>query len=405
MKYIRKILVLIISFLFITVFAEEDNLVNIYFFHSKSCPHCKSEIKLLNELEDKYSNIKIYKYEINDENNSKLFQDVANLLDVKVMGTPFTVIGNKSFSGYSDENSKRNFEGAIEYYSKYGYDDVVGKFITGIELPQKEVIDTDISVDKYINNYGNYKINIPLIGDVQTKNLTLPVVTIIIGLLDGFNPCAMWILLFLMSMLIGMKNKKRMWTLGITFLLASSITYLLFMIAWLNVASLLTSVKLFRLAIALVALIGGSINLFSYFKHKKDNGCNVVDSKKRNKIFTKIKKFTTEKNFFIALIGVITLAVSVNIIELACSAGLPIMFIEILTVNNLIVIEKVFYIGLYILCFFLDDLIVFFIAMTSLELTGFSTKYGKLTKLIGGILLLLIGVLMLLKPEWLMFNF
>ena len=98
-------------------------------------------------------------------------------------------------------------------------------------------------------------------------------------------------------------------------------------------------------------------------------------------------------------------AVSVNIVELACSAGLPVMFIEILSVNNLSIIEEIIYIGLYMLFFLLDDLIIFFIAMTTMQLTGFSTKYGKLSKLIGGILLFLIGLLLIFKPEWLMFNF
>ena len=118
-----------------------------------------------------------------------------------------------------------------------------------------------------------------------------------------------------------------------------------------------------------------------------------------------IKKITTEKSFILALIGVMILAASVNVIELACSAGLPVMFIEILSMNHLAVFEKTIYIGLYMIAFLLDDSIVFIVAMTTMELTGFSTKYGKLSKLIGGLLLLGIGILLIFKPEWLMFNF
>ena len=99
------------------------------------------------------------------------------------------------------------------------------------------------------------------------------------------------------------------------------------------------------------------------------------------------------------------LAISVNIVELACSAGLPVMFIEILSMNHPSLIEKIIYIGLYMLFFLLDDLIVFIVAIRTMELTGFSTKYGKLSKLIGGLLLLGIGILLIFKPEWLMFNF
>ena len=99
------------------------------------------------------------------------------------------------------------------------------------------------------------------------------------------------------------------------------------------------------------------------------------------------------------------LAISVNIIELACSAGLPVMFTQILSINNLTIIEYIIYIALYMFFFLIDDLIVFFIAMRTMELTGFSTKYGKIAKLIGGILLLIIGILLIFKPAWLMFNF
>jgi cytochrome c biogenesis protein CcdA len=206
-------------------------------------------------------------------------------------------------------------------------------------------------------------------------------------------------------MLIGMKDRKKMWILGLTFLSTSALIYLLFMVAWLNAATLLLTINWVRLIIGLVALIGGIINLRSYLKHRKDNGCDVIDDNKRNKIFDKIKKFTHEKNFFLAIVGCITLAISVNIIELACSAGLPVMFTQILSMNNLNVIQYTIYIALYMLFFLLDDLIVFFIAMRTMELTGFSTKYGKLAKLIGGILLFIIGILMMFKPEWLMFNF
>ena len=196
-----------------------------------------------------------------------------------------------------------------------------------------------------------------------------------------------------------------MWILGFTFLLTSGLIYLLFMIAWLNAATLLLAIKWVRLVIGLIAVVGAVINLSSYSRHRKDNGCDVIDDKKRSKIFETIKKFTSEKKLILALLGAMALAISVNIVELACSAGLPVMFIEILSMNHPTVIEKIIYIGLYMIAFLLDDLIVFIVAMSTMELTGFSTKYGKLSKLIGGLLLLGIGILLIFKPEWLMFNF
>lgn len=408
MKRSLKILFLVIclfSFCNVVNAVSEKNLVNIYLFHSYTCKHCKEEIKLLDELEKEYDNIKVYKYEVNENGNGELLKNISEIMGSKVTGTPYTIIGNKVFSGYDYENSKGRFKGAIEYYSKYGYEDKVGEYISSIPLPSYEVKDTDPDVDEYINDYISYKIKLPLIGEVKLKNLTLPLITVVIGLADGFNPCAMWVLLFLISMLIGIKDKKRMWILGSTFLLTSALIYLIFMMSWLNLANLLISVVWVRVIIAVVSLVGGFINLRGYIKHRKVSGCDVVDDKKRNKIITRIKKFTTEKNFWLAILGVIVLAISVNVVELACSAGLPVMFIEILSLNNLTAIEEIIYIVLYMLFFLLDDFVVFVIAMTTLSLTGVSSKYGNLSKLIGGILMLFIGLLLMFKPEWIMFNF
>lgn len=408
MKRSLKILFLVIclfSFCNVVNAVSEKNLVNIYLFHSYTCKHCKEEIKLLDELEKEYDNIKVYKYEVNENENGELLKNISEIMGSKVTGTPYTIIGNKVFSGYDYENSKGRFKGAIEYYSKYGYEDKVGEYISSIPLPSYEVKDTDPDVDEYISNYISYKVKLPLIGEVKLKNLTLPLITVVIGLADGFNPCAMWVLLFLISMLIGMKDKKRMWILGSTFLLTSALIYLIFMMSWLNLANLLISVVWVRVIIAVVSLVGGIINLRGYIKHRKVSGCDVVDDKKRNKIITRIKKFTTEKNFWLAILGVIVLAISVNVVELACSAGLPVMFIEILSLNNLTAIEEIIYIVLYMLFFLLDDFVIFVIAMTTLSLTSVSSKYGNLSKLIGGILMLFIGLLLMFKPEWIMFNF
>ena len=407
MKKITKILFMFIVFITFlnNVFAvEEKNLVNIYLFHSNTCPHCKEEIKLLDELSNKYDNIMIYKYEISDKDNLELMENIAGLFDTTVRGTPFTVIGDKYYHGFRSDSSKSKFIATIEYYSDNGYKDIVGEYIGNIELPKYKIDDTSQDIDEYIEERTVPKIDI--FGyTIKLKNLTLPVITILIGLVDGFNPCAMWVLLFLISMLIGINDKKKMIILGLTFLLTSALVYLMFMVAWLNAATLLLTVNFVRLIIGLLAIFGAVVNLRSYVRHRKDNGCDVIDDKKRSKIFNKIKIFTHEKSLILAMLGAMALAISVNIVELACSAGLPVMFVEILSMNNLNIVEQAMYIFIYMFFFLLDDLIVFFVAIRTMELTGFSTKYGKVAKLVGGILLLIIGILMIFKPEWLMFNF
>lgn len=201
-----------------------------------------------------------------------------------------------------------------------------------------------------------------------------------------------------------MKDRKRMWTLGLTFLITSGLVYMLIMLSWISIAVKITTVVWIRNIIAIIALIGAILNLKSFIK-SKNSGCEIVDSKKRKNIFSKIKKFTSEKSFILAFFGIIGLAISVNLVELACSAGLPLIFTELLAINNVSGFIKFIYIGIYIIFFLIDDIIVFTISMYTMKATGISTKYGKYSHLIGGLIMLLIGLLLIIKPEWLMFQF
>lgn len=402
-KFKLIIFSLCISLMFITNIKAEENLVNLYLFYSNTCPHCEAEMELLEELQEDYDNLKIYKYEISEDENSLLLSKVSEMFNINVTGVPFTVIGEKTFFGYSEENSKKKFIGTIEYYSSHGYTDKIGEYLEN-ELPTYDINNNDISVDEYIKDYGEYNFDIPIVGEVSTKDMALPIIAIVMGFIDGINPCAMWVLLFLISMLIGMHDRKKMFILGGTFLLTSAFIYFLIMLAWLNIAVVVTKIDIIRLVIAIIALLGGFYNLYSLFKTKED-GCNVTTKKDRQKILERIKKFTTEKNLILSVIGVIALAISVNLIELACSAGLPVMFTQILAINNLSEIQYISYIILYILFFLIDDLIIFILAVTSMKVSGMSAKYGKISKLIGAILLILIGILLMFKPEWLMLNF
>lgn len=367
-----------------------SNQITIYLFHGDGCPHCAQEQIFLNELKAEYKDqINIVKYEVwyNDYNES-LYEKVKTTLNASVKGVPFTVVGEKYFSGYSSTVGE-NIKNTVDDYLNRN--------------ANSEQNDANIPVEDDEEPIENNETTIPILGKVDMKKVSIPIVAVILGFLDGFNPCAMWILLFLISMLFNMKNRKRMWILGFTFLFTSAFVYFLAMLG-LNVVLSFTAVNWVRAIIGCVALIGGFINIRSYIKTKND-GCHIVDDSKRKKYFSKIKKFTSEQNFILAILGVITLAASVNLVELACSAGFPAIFIEILNINNFSTLQDTLYILLYILFFLIDDLIIFIIAMATLKLTGISTKYNRISHLVGGVLMILMGILLIFKPEWLMFNF
>lgn len=404
MKRVINYLLLFVLFIFpINIFAKENDTITLYLFHGDGCPHCEEEMKFLDSIDGEYDNFKIVKYEVwyNDD-NSELLKKVQDNLDISSKGVPTNIIGNTVITGFSSSTGDK-IKRAIEYYQKNEYDDVVSKIIDGSFVKSENKDDKFTEEEKRTDE--SMSVDVPFFGSVNLKKFSLVSAAALIGFIDGFNPCAMWVLLFLISVLIGMKNRRRMWTLGLSFLITSALVYMLIMLSWISIAVKITTVVLIRNIIAVVALIGGFINLWSYFKNRKESGCDVVDSNKRKKIFTKIKRFTSEKNFLIALIGVIGLAISVNLVELACSAGLPLVFSELLALNKVNGFFKIIYTLIYIFFFLIDDLVVFFIAMFTMEVTGISTKYNKFSHLIGGFIMVLIGILLLIKPEWLMFNF
>ena len=360
---------------------QEENKVNIYFFFGDGCMHCAKEEKFLKALKDRYGDkINIYKYETwYDDDNLELMKKAKILMkdDVNI-SVPYTVVGTSSFNGYSD-NVGRKIETKVKEYL--------------------EIISEEESVVE------SFKEDIPLLGRIDKRDVSITLVAIILGFIDGFNPCAMWVLLFLINMLIGMNDKRKMLLIGMVFLLTSAIMYFLFMLGITNILSFLKAREI-RAIIGLVALILGSYNVYKFFKERKDtSGCTVVDDKKRKKIFSRIKKFTTEKNIFLALIGVVVLAISVNAVELACSSVFPATFAEIMAVNNVVGIQKIIYLLIYTFFYMIDDMIVFIIAVATLQLSTTSSKYGKYSKVVGGIIMLLVGLLLIFKPDWLMLNF
>ena len=193
--------------------------------------------------------------------------------------------------------------------------------------------------------------------------------------------------------------------LGLVFLIASGLVYMLFMGAWISVLSITQSTFVLKL-VGIIAIIGSVWNFSGFIKSKNSEvGCEVTDKEKRKKIMMRIKKYMSEQNFIIASIGLRGLAFSINAIEFVCSAGWPVLYAEILALHNLSSVGYFLAMLLYIIFYMLDDIIVFLIAMVTLEVTSISNKYNKYSHLIGGILMFILGILMIFAPNILMLKF
>lgn len=376
--------------------------LTVYFFWGQGCPHCAKEEMFLEEMKSKYPQVAVRDFEVwKNPENQKILAALGEKLGVKISGVPFTVVGEKYFNGWFDRNTTgRAIEEAINYEISHDCSDLVAEIIssggaakTGGEgcAKQDEGKNTPQTID------------VPVFGRIEVKNFSLPVLAVVLGGLDGFNPCAMWTLIFLISLLLGMGDRKRMWVLGGAFIFASALVYFFFMAAWLNLILFIGMIFWVRVSVGLVSLAGGGYNLKEYFTNKKQV-CKVTNDPKQQRTFEKLKAITQKNNFYLALGGIILLAFAVNLVELICSAGLPVVFTQVLAMSGLSGIQYYLYILLYIFVFMLDDAIVFFAAMVTLKMAGVTNKYSRLSHLIGGVLMLVIGLLLIFKPEWLMFG-
>ena len=234
----KYLLFLIILFIPIITFANDK--VNVYIFHNYDCPHCHEALKYFNEdLKDE--RVKLYDYELmKDENayNRNLYIKVCELLDIKVTSVPLIIIGDDYLIGFS-ESKIETINKMINFYKNNDYKDLVGEELGLVDKNNNPIIHYEEK--EYIVD--------TIFGKINLRNLSLPIITIVMGLTDGFNPCAMWILLFLISMLFNMKDKKKMWILGFTFIGTSAFIYFLFLFFCLNINNYLNSINYFRLII------------------------------------------------------------------------------------------------------------------------------------------------------------
>ena len=243
MKKIIKVLILNLLFIIFPLSVNaEGRVINIHVFYGETCPHCAAEKAFLNEyLKDK-ENVKLYTYEVwNNSENQKLLSEVQKQMGSSSSGVPYTVIGRKIIVGYSDSYTPDQLKSAIEYYldESNSYRDYAGE-VTGVTEKETNVIEEneddkessfdDSNEDNEVDS--DYEKTVPVLGKINAKTVSLPLLSIVLGFVDGFNPCAMWILIFLITMLLNVKDRKKMWVLGLTFIISSGLVYLAFMLAW-----------------------------------------------------------------------------------------------------------------------------------------------------------------------------
>ena len=378
--------------------AESPPSVNLYLFWQMGCPHCAKEKEFLQGLKARQPALRVHELELSEgPRQLAAFRAVIERGKIENPGVPLTVIGDSVIEGYNDEQTTGAvIESRVRACLVEPCADWIAPLLTG-----QPAVSADPAVTAVVQPPSTLKL--PVFGEIDLATVSLPLLTIMLGAVDGFNPCAMWTLIFLISLLVGLRDRFRMWLLGGAFIAASAAVYYLFMAAWLSLLLFLGMLLWIRVGIGILALVGGGYYLHEYFVNPEAI-CKVTAPDSRRRVLDRLRDLTAQRNFLLALAGIVLLAFVVNAVELVCSAGLPAIYTQVLALSHLPSWQYHAYLALYILVFMLDDLFVFFVAMKTLKVTGLTGAYVRQAHLIGGAVMLLIGLMLLFKPEWLSFG-
>jgi hypothetical protein len=238
----------------------------------------------------------------------------------------------------------------------------------------------------------------------DAKNISLFFASVVIGLLDGFNPCAMWVLIYLIGVVASLNDRRKMWYIVGTFLFASGIIYFIILSMWLagwEMISLLSFYNFIIYGVGAFALWMGIKSIHDFIKSGGNITCKVGDLQSRRKTMDKIKNVIEKPLTIYSFFGLIALAFAINSIEFVCSAGLPAIYTQLLTLSPITLAMKTFYMLIYVLAFMADDILIFTLALMAID-SPIMDKYAGLAKLIGGIVMALIGIMLLFFPGVLM---
>ncbi len=388
----------------------------IYIFSQESCGHCKDELAFLaSELPD----IPVVDMELStDPEYRELFIQVAERFGL-VKGTPITIVGKTVIGGFRDGSRIVNAleESDVFLTPQEILTDPCARAYGGLPI-EPDVCTEEVTIDPTAQDgvqvcedgelcepreadVETILQGLPLVGGFLSSEYSLPTIAGVLGVIDGFNPCAMWVLVVFLLALIQIGDRIKMMLVAGTFLLAEALMYTLILTLWLKTFDFVGISSIVTVLVGIVAIGAGGFFLWEGIF--TDGTCKVTNINQRRKVTAKIHDIANNPLSWGMFVAILALAFSVNVIEFACSIGIPQSFTLILSQSALNGIETAGLIAIYIAGYMFDDLIVFGIALYSIEKIGITHKFSKATNIIGGTLMLLLGLLLIFAPDVLRF--
>ena len=396
MKHLRALFFVVLLFIGFApsyVSAAEQT---IFMFGRDDCGYCNAEKEFLNQQDVRW----VYLNVVDDDTASELFNKIAEKHDLSKV-TPLTVVGESVFQGFNGaETTGSNILKAYESQQN-------GEITTIAEHLEKASVQ-DVFAGSGCDENGvecnvdeSFVFDLPILGLVDLKSFSLFSLAAILGTIDGFNPCAMWVLITFLVLLTQAGSRQKMVFLAGLFILAEAIMYNLILNVWYKAWDFVALDQIVTPLVGFIAVGGGAFFLYRWHKNKNVAlVCDISSIESQSKTIDKLKSVINQPLTITTVLAILAIAFSVNIIEFACSIGIPQAFTKILDLNALSFVEQQWYILVYTAGYMVDDLVVFGLAIWGFsKLEAHGHKYAQLSLLIGGALMLILGAVLVINPE------
>ena len=355
--------------------AQGQTEVHLYLFWSLTCPHCLTARPQILELVSQHGWIRLHDHELSENPaNVERFIELAKSLGEEAQAVPTLIYCGQMEVGWEGRPTAAN------------------EFLSRLESCRQH------STNSATPPLATPSLNIPLIGEIDAAKLSLPLLTVLLAGLDAFNPCAFFVLLFLLSLLVHQQNRQRMLIIGGVFVAFSGLMYFAFMAAWLNLFLLIGSLPWVTAAAGLVALLMAAVNLKDYLFFHQGITLSIPEGGKAD-IFQRARRVLNAGNLPAMLATTILLAIAANFYELLCTAGFPMVFTRLLTLQESSTTQHYLYLALYNVIYVLPLLLIVLAFVRSMGARKLSEREGRLLKLLSGLMMFGLGLLLLLAPE------
>jgi hypothetical protein len=357
----------------VTLGADGSHRVGLWFFWSERCPHCRHALPFVEGLATQHPWIEVHSLEVTRQReHAALYVQMAEALGQEASAVPAFLVCGRMLTGFDRAGGIGADVLALARSCRQG----AGGLSAAADVP----------------------LRLPGFGEIDPQGLSLPLFTLVIAGLDAFNPCAFFVLLFLLSLLVHARSRGRMLLIGGTFVLVSGLVYFLFMAAWLNLFLVMGASPAVTAMAGVLALVIGALNVKDWFLFRQGPSLAIPETAKSG-LFRRMRGLLSAEGLGTLLLGTVTLAAAANSYELLCTAGFPMVYTRVLTLNGQGGLYYYAYLALYNLIYVLPLLAIVLAFTLTLGARKLTERQGRLLKLLSGVMMLVLGLVLLIRPQ------